>query len=180
MNALLLLLLAAPLAAAPAGKDVVARLRDPGYEERQTFLLTFERTACDTVEVYVPLRCPAYTLRLHGDGMLLYRGHTGVATKEDRLELVSDAKVVAVMKALADAGYPALKDGYEAAPPDETRWYGDVVVNTRPWVKLGVRLSGYEKNVRHYSGDKNAPKALLALEKALDDLLDTKRWTDEP
>lgn len=178
MKPLLALLAALPLAAAPDPKAAAARLSDPGYEERQSFLLTFERTGCDAFETFIPASCPAYSLRLHGDGLLLYEGYTGVATRGEKVQRVPDAKVVAVMKALADAGLPALKDAYEAAPKEETRWHGDQVSHTRPWVKLGMRLAGYEKRVRHYTGDKSAPRALLALEKAIDELLDTKRWTD--
>ncbi len=158
-------------------KRLAAGLAEYGYEERQTLLITFNRTDCSTERVHVPPPCPDYEVRLHGDGLLLYRGYRGVKVAETRTELVPDETVVKLLARFKDSGFLSMKDEYGDAPKDEIRISGDVVTNTRPWVKIGLRMNGEEKRVRHYTGDKSAPKALLELEAAIDAILRTDRWT---
>lgn len=173
----LLLLLAAASASAAGLERLIPKLTDPGYEDRQTLLITFSRSACSTERVYVMPRCPAYEIRLHGDGLILYKGYTGVKTQGAKTDLIPDESIKKLLLEFKRSGFLAMKDAYETAPEAERRVSGDVVAFTRPSVSIGLRLDGAEKTVRHYTGDKSAPKALLKLEEAIDAILDTVRWT---
>ena len=173
----LLLLLTAVSASATGLERLNAKLTDPGYEDRQSLLITFSRSACSTERVYVIPRCPAYEIRLHGDGLMLYKGYTGVKTRATRTDLIADESIRKLLLEFKRSGFLAMKNGYETAPEAERRVSGDVVAFTRPSVTIGLRLDGAEKTVRHYTGDKSAPAALLKLEEAIDAILDTGRWT---
>ena len=173
----LLLLLTAVSASAAGLERLDAKLAEPGYEDRQTLLVTFSRSACSTERVYMPVRCPAYEIRLHGDGLILYKGYTGVKTQATKTELIPDESIKKLLLEFKRSGFLKMKDGYETAPEAERRVSGDVVAFTRPTVSIGLRLDGAEKTVRHYTGDKSAPKALLKLEETIDAILDTGRWT---
>ena len=173
----LLILMAAATASAAGLEHLDAKLTDPGYEERQTLLVTFTRSACSTERMFVPARCPAYEIRLHGDGLMLYKGYTGVKTQATKTDLIPDESIKKLLLEFKRSGFLAMKDAYEAAPEAEKRVSGDVVAFTRPYVTVGLRLDGAVKTVRHYTGDKSAPKSLLKLEEAIDSILDTGRWT---
>lgn len=173
----LLILLTAASASAAGLERLDSKLADPGYEERQTLLVTFSRSDCSTEGMYVPRRCPAYEIRLHGDGLILYKGYTGVKTQATKTDLVPDESIQKLLLEFKRSGFLAMKDGYETAPADERRVSGDVVSFTRPSIVVGLRLDGAVKTVRHYTGDKSAPQALLKLEETIDAILDTARWT---
>lgn len=173
----LLMLLAAVSASAAGLERLDAKLSDPGYEDRQSLLITFSRSACSTEGVYVIVRCPAYEIRLHGDGLMLYKGYTGVKTQATRTDLIPDESIKKLLLEFKRSGFLAMKDGYEKAPDAERTVSGDVVAFMRPSVTIGLRLDGAQKTVHHYTGDKSAPKSLLKLEEAIDAILDTARWT---
>lgn len=155
-------------------------LSEPGYEDRQNLLVTFARGACQQGPGWGDAHlasCPAYELRFHGDGTLLYKGYTDVKTPGVKTDLLSDEAVKELLAAFERAGFLAMNDAYTDCPAAERRAVGDIVSCLRPTVTITLRLNGEEESVRHYTGDPSAPKALLELEDAVDRILGSKRWT---
>jgi len=121
-------------------------------------MVRLSRTACFGT-------CPVYTVTVHPDGTVIFEGGRFVKAKGRHRAHLSRAKLAALRRAIRHAGFFALHDDYTRRMRTDA-----------PSATLTVRLGHRRKTVDHYYGDTTAPKALTALEDAVDRIVDTARW----
>ena len=157
-----------------------AALAAPGFEDRQTLLVTLSRSGCDagSDRFGATAPCPDYEVRLHGDGALLYRGGAGATPEGLRMGVMADSELEALLREFLKAGFLTMKDDYEQCPADDCRPVGDVLVRRKPTVTITLRIAGEEKTVSHYLGDQDAPASLADLEVAIGRLLAVRHWME--
>jgi len=123
-------------------------------------IITLERTGCYGT-------CPIYELTISGDGNVTYKGegfvnvtgtHTAQITQEEVKELIDEFYKIE---------YFSLKDSYE-----------EYRVTDMPSTITSITINGRTKTVRHYHGDKNAPKELTELERKIDEITNSKQWVE--
>ena len=130
-----------------------------------TTLVTLERGPCYGT-------CPVYRVSLGGDGMVTFMGTRFVKTVGPDTSRVAPDKVGRLVDSLDASGYFALADQYV---PDSTacgRYATDA-----PTVTTSVQSKGHNKTVRHDLGCVGAPPALVAMERLIDSVAGTSRWT---
>jgi hypothetical protein len=162
----LLFLTAAACAPRPAeegapspGPDVVVAARP------DSTLVTLERTPCFGA-------CPVYTVSISGAGSVRFVGtrfttRLGVATAE-----IPPGRVDSLVEELRQGGYFEFADAYVADAPGCGRYATD-----SPTVITSVVAGGARKEIRHDYGCGDAPPGLGALEKRIDEVAGTGRWT---
>ncbi len=124
-------------------------------------IATLERTACFGT-------CPAYEVKVHADGFVVYEGKDFVKLKGRHTAQVPPGKIAALAAAFESAGYWELHD------------YDDQQVVDNAWANTSFTHKGKSKTVRHYLSDHSAPQSLADLEGKIDDILDTSRWVGTP
>ena len=127
--------------------------------------ITLERTSCF---VY----CPVYRLTVSSDGKVSYEGtanvkHLGSANGE-----VPANRVSALLDELDKAGYFSFADRYTPAEPTCGRYATDL-----PSTITSASLEARSKRIVHDQGCGAAPGALAVLEKRIDEVLGSSRWT---
>ena len=121
-------------------------------------LVTLRRTTCFGT-------CPAYEMTIYNDGRVEYIGWASVKACGPRTATISGAAVAALTSAFEQADYFALADAYD---------HRDVTDNPSAFTSYcdGTR----SKSVKHYYGDRSAPRALNELEARVDAIVHTDRW----
>lgn len=140
---------AAPAPAAAAGAPVV----------------TLERQPCFGT-------CPVYRVAVSGDGTVSFEGrrhvtHLGTATAS-----LPAPAVDSLLAELEAGGYFEFADRYEASQPACGLYATD-----SPVVITSVTMAGRTKEVRHDYGCAEAPPELGRLERRIDEVAGTARWT---
>lgn len=130
-----------------------------------TTLVTLERTPCFGA-------CPVYTVSISGDGAVRFVGtrftaHIGEASAE-----IAPAEVTNLVEELRRGGYFELADAYVADAPGCGRYATD-----SPTVITSVDANGVRKEVRHDYGCGEAPAVLAGLERRIDEVAGSGRWT---
>jgi hypothetical protein len=130
-----------------------------------TPVVTLERTACFG-------SCPVYRISVFPSGAVLYEGrahvgHLGKATGQVPAETVN-----ALLSELDRAGFFSFADRYAAAEPRCGRYATDL-----PTAITTVRLGGRMKRIEHDYGCGAAPGALRVLERRIDEVLNSGKWT---
>jgi hypothetical protein len=136
------------------------RVGDPFPEIKSwaSLRITLERSLCLG-------DCPSYAVQIAGDGRVFWRGGQCVAEKGERKARIAPAEVQALVGKFRDAGYFDLKDRYAAAITDQ------------PTYRTSIRFDGRSKSVSDYAGAMaGMPKAVTALEDAIDKAAGTARW----
>jgi hypothetical protein len=125
--------------------------------------ITLERTQCFGT-------CPAYSLRILGDGTVEYIGREYVRIKGTASSRISAAAVQGLIEAANRARFFDLADKYDhIVSPD-----GSVMsVSDLPTTTTTIRIGDRHKKVVDYVG---APPALVALEREIDRVAHTVRW----
>lgn len=162
MSARALLALAAGLAACgPRAADVP----EPAAASSPATVVTLERGPCFGT-------CPVYRVSLAGDGKVDFTGIRFVTPVGADTSRVAPEEVGRLVSSLDSAGYFALADEYLANSPACGRYATDA-----PSVTTSVRSGTRSKTVRHDQGCAAAPRALTAMERLIDSVAGTARWT---
>jgi uncharacterized protein DUF6438 len=127
--------------------------------------VTLERTACFG-------GCPVYTLSVSPEGEVRFEGKAHVRWLGSATGRVSKARVDSLLFELDRAGYFSFADRYTAAEPTCGRYATD-----SPSAITSVTLRGKTKRIAHDYGCGGAPGALVVLERRIDEVLDSGRWT---
>jgi hypothetical protein len=155
------------LTAACASKKDVAPVEGSAAPQtgRPMSAITLERTSCYG-------HCPVYTLAVSPEGKITYQGtanvkHVGSASGE-----VPATRVSALLDELDKAGYFSFADRYTPSEPSCGRYATDL-----PGAITSATLDGRTKRIEHDQGCGAAPEALVVLERRIDDVLGSSRWT---
>jgi hypothetical protein len=127
--------------------------------------VTLERTACFG-------GCPVYTLSVSPAGEVHFEGKAHTRWLGPASAQVSQAKVDSLLYELDHAGYFSFANHYTSVSPACGRYATD-----SPTVITSVTLGGKTKRIVHDYGCGAAPGALVVLERRIDEVLDSGRWT---
>jgi hypothetical protein len=132
----------------------------PTYNEADLrgSVITLSRTMCYGT-------CPVYSLKISGDGTVVYNGEKFVRVTGKQETAISDEKIRQLVAEFAGANYFSLKDSYV-----------EISVTDLPYVTTSITLGGKMKTIKHYLGDFGAPKGLTALETRIDEIVNTDQW----
>jgi hypothetical protein len=127
--------------------------------------VALERTACFG-------RCPVYQISVSPDGVVSYEGkahvrHLGPATGQISVEQVSF-----LVSELEKGGYFSFAPRYTPGDSACGRYATD-----SPAVITSVQSGGRAKRIEHDYGCSSAPGALVVLERRIDEVLGSSRWT---
>jgi hypothetical protein len=127
--------------------------------------ITIARTACYG-------RCPVYSLSVSPAGALTYEGKAHVRVMGIAKAQMAKEKVDALLAELEKAGYLSFANRYAASEPSCGRYAVDL-----PTVITSVTLNGRTKRIEHDYGCGSVPGALTVLERTIDEVLNSGRWT---
>lgn len=117
-------------------------------------------------------RCPVYSASVTPEGAVTYEGRQNVLRRGTETSNIPRARVEALVRELAAAGYFEFADRYRPSEPVCGRYVPDA-----PTVITSVTLGGRAKRIEHDHGCGSAPLALRVLESRIDEVLGTGRWT---
>ena len=128
-------------------------------------LVTLERTPCYG-------ECPVYQVSIAGDGRVEFAGkryvaHLGLATAQ-----VSVERADWLLRTLEAEGYFGFANLYVADSPACGYYAADA-----PTVITSVTAGGRTKMIRHDYGCAGAPAGLIRLERLIDEVAGSGRWT---
>jgi uncharacterized protein DUF6438 len=121
-------------------------------------VVSLERTACYG-------RCPIYKVTVLRDGTVLWEGERFVKTVGKATAKLPPAALAQLADAFKTADFFALHDKYESYD-----------VTDHPSAVTTFDDGKRKKTVRHYHGDRSAPKAVYELEDAVDRIVGTAKW----
>jgi len=122
-------------------------------------VITLERTACHGT-------CPVYKLNIEGNGTVTYEGQDFVQVKGKQTASLSPAQIQDLFSAFEETKFFTLTD------------YTHEDTTDSPTVITSITLNGKTKTVHHYYGDNSAPQELFDLESKIDEITNSKQWTD--
>ncbi len=117
-------------------------------------VITLERTVCFGT-------CPAYFLRIKGDGSVFYEGRDFVKVKGEVESTISREDLKKLVDAFYEIDYFSLEDEYTANVTD------------LPTTITSISIGDRSKRVVNYYG---APEKLIQLEKLIDSLTNSAHW----
>ncbi len=121
----------------------------------QNASITLERGSCYEI-------CPEYSLTLSGNGTVIYDGKKGVREIGIRYGTINISAFNRLLDQFEKAGFFRMKSEY-------TECYTAYCFFTdQPYVTLTIREGNRITQVKHYTGNKDAPKILTDLEDAVD------------
>jgi hypothetical protein len=127
-------------------------------KEPLDMVITLERTMCFGT-------CPVYKLTIYGNGEIVYEGKKHVKEQGNRTARISEDKVRGLISEFERLGYFELKDSYIARG-----------ITDMPSAITSITIGSRTKAVRHYYGDKSAPRDLMELEKRIDTISGSSQW----
>jgi hypothetical protein len=137
----------------------------PEADSSTTTMVTLERGPCFGT-------CPVYRVSLDGEGRVDFVGTRFVSREGADTSRVAPDQVGRLVDSLDAAGYFALADQYVPDSPACGRYATDA-----PTVTTSVQSNGRSKTVRHDHGCAGAPAALAGMERLIDSIAGTARWT---
>jgi hypothetical protein len=149
----------APRPAAPAGSPA------PESDAADAPAVTLERRPCFGT-------CPVYTVTVSQAGTIRFTGKHHVSHKGEATATIPPARVDSLVAELEAGGYFAFADEYVMDSPACGRYAAD-----SPTVVTSVTRDGSTKTIRHDYGCFGAPRALVGLERRIDEVAGTARWT---
>lgn len=130
----------------------------PAIQNLKSLQITLQRTGCFGT-------CPAYTVEIHGDGTVLYRGNNYVLVMGEHRDQISKDSVSQLVDAFRKADYFSLRNQY---------FYS---VTDNPTYKTSIAFDGHEKSVVDYVGEEaGMPHAVEELETLIDQVAGTSKW----
>jgi len=128
-------------------------------------VITLERLPCFGT-------CPVYQVSLTRSGAVRFVGKQHVTTQGAAAAEIPAERVDSLLGALERAGYFDFADGYVMDAPACGMYATD-----SPTVITSVTAGGRSKTIRHDYGCHGAPRELARLERLIDDVAGTDRWT---
>ncbi len=128
-------------------------------------VITLERTPCFGT-------CPVYTVSLTGSGALRFVGKNHVSKEGEASAEIPAASVDSLVRELEVGGYFDFADDYVMNSPACGQYATD-----SPTVITSVTAGGRSKTIRHDYGCFAAPAELARLERRIDEVAGTARWT---
>ena len=127
--------------------------------------ITLERTACFG-------SCPVYRIAVSPAGVVTFEGranvrHPGTASAQIPLDRVN-----ALLREMEQAGYFTLANRYALSEPTCRRHSTD-----SPTAISSATYRGRSKRIEHDYGCAGVPGALTVIEKRIDEVLGSDRWT---
>ncbi|HEX2218715.1 MAG TPA: DUF6438 domain-containing protein [Gemmatimonadales bacterium] len=116
--------------------------------------------------------CPVYTVAISQEGTIRFTGKHHVSHKGEATAAIPAARVDSLVAELEAGGYFELADDYVMGAPACGRYATD-----SPTVITSVTRDGRTKTIRHDYGCFEAPRALAQLERRIDEVAGTSRWT---
>jgi len=114
--------------------------------------------------------CPAYRVRITGDGTVSFRGHEFVRYKTPRPAAIGRESVRALLAEFERAGFFGLPDVYSA------EHCACAVATDNPSAMTTLTFRGRTRTIDHDYGCHCAPAALGELESAIDAAARVERW----
>jgi ankyrin repeat protein len=131
----------------------------PQVHNWQSVKIVLSRTACLGT-------CPSYRVEVHGDGAVLYDGHSFVAISGSHRAQISGDVVSEMVEAFRSANYFSLKNRYMWGATD------------LPTYTTSISIDGKTKEVVDYAGEQvGMPERVSRLEEIIDRLSGVERWT---
>ena len=127
--------------------------------------VSVQRTACFGA-------CPVYTISAWPSGKVTYEGKANVRQIGAASAQIPDKEIAALLRELEDAGYFTFADRYAFSEPTCRRYSTD-----SPSVISSATFRGRTKRIEHDYGCLGAPGALTLLEKRIDEVLGSGKWT---
>lgn len=127
--------------------------------------ITLERTPCFG-------GCPVYTVAVSPSGEVSYEGKASVRLLGRASGKIPAQQVDALLGELEKAGYFSMANRYAASEPTCGRYSTD-----SPSAITTVTSRGRTKRIEHDYGCGSAPGALVVLERRIDEILGSGRWT---
>lgn len=127
--------------------------------------VSLERTPCFGT-------CPVYRVTVSKSGAVRFTGKHHVAHKGEATATIPAARVDSLLKELDAGGYFGFADLYVMDAPACGQYATD-----SPTVITSVSQGGRSKTIRHDYGCFAAPAELARLERLIDDVAGTDRWT---
>jgi hypothetical protein len=161
--ALLVCLAAIPAAGAgnPGDGRPAVQVPFPDIADWSSLRIRLQRTACYGW-------CPVYSVEIAGDGTVTYFGERFVKEKGTHTTKIAPEKVKALVQAFATANFFWTFDRYETPITD------------LPTQIVTLSFDGHTKTVVDYAGQHvGMPKAIDALEEAIDEAAGTAPWVGE-
>jgi hypothetical protein len=149
----------APRSASPA----VQQPSETSATERPA--ISLERTPCFG-------SCPVYVISVSPGGQVTFEGSAHVRQLGTATGQIPKQRVDALLVELERAGYFGFASRYAASEPVCGRYVTDL-----PTVISSATLGGRTKRIEHDYGCGGAPEALAVLEKRIDEVLGSDRWT---
>jgi hypothetical protein len=136
-----------------------------GADSASAHAVLLERTPCFG-------RCPVYTIAVSPSGKVTFNGRANVKQLGTTSAQIPREKVEALVDELDRAGYFTFADKYVPAEPACGNYATDL-----PSVISAVVHRGRTKTIVHDYGCGSAPAALVVLERRIDEVLGSDRWT---
>jgi hypothetical protein len=116
--------------------------------------------------------CSVYSVQVTRDGLVTYEGRERVARLGTRTVKIPASKVDGLLHELEGAGYFGFADRYRPGELACGRYVPDA-----PTAITEVRSGDTAKRIEHDRGCGGAPQSLTLLERRIDEVLGTERWT---
>jgi hypothetical protein len=126
-------------------------------------LATLQRTACFGF-------CPIYQVAIFRDGTVEYEGERFVKIQGRATGRISARQLAQLRRLFQRNGYLRLEDSYESYDVTDLP-SANTSYSPRP---------GRTKSIRHYLGDRSAPRALFRVEEGIDRIVDIEQWIGTP
>ena len=127
--------------------------------------ITLERRACFGT-------CPVYSITVEANGLVGYEGTAHVSVVGSDTGSISSEQMALLVAEFDRVGYTQLADRYAYGEPSCPSYVSDA-----PTTITSLTRQGTTKRVEHDYGCADAPSALTALERLIDDVVRSGRWT---
>ncbi len=124
----------------------------------ENIAIELERTACFG-------SCPVYSLKIKGDGTVIYSGVQFVKIKGIQETTISMDAVNQLLLEFEKANYFSLNDSYTKFGKSDM-----------PSANTSITIGDQTKAVKHYHGDSTAPQKLTELENKIDETVNSAQW----
>ena len=116
---------------------------------------------------------PDYTLKIYGNGTVLYEGRDNVKIIGDVKDSIAEEKVMELLTSFKESGFFSLE--YDNIP-SSVKDIPHTIISVSMPTESGETIT---KKLTYYDGDFEVPKELIMLGKKIEDIVDSKRWTSD-
>ena len=152
------------LSACLGGRDAPLDTPAGGYHDPAdaSTVVTLERTICFGV-------CPAYSLRIAGDGNVVYEGKHYVRVAGTAWGKIPVADVQNLVGQMMEADY------FNLSVPEDCP---EGIATDFPTATTSLTLAGQTHTVEHYHGNSCAPEVLRTIEDQIDATANSSQWVN--